>query len=468
MSEVLRCRRVVLPATDGGLRIAPAVLRLRDGRILEIVEGIDLPRGWPRPTELGDRLLTPAFIDSHTHLALVGLRGAAIEAHASGNMVEELFFKIEQRMTEDDVAALVRVGAYECMLHGTAVVWDHYYYPAGVARGLRQAGLAGVVAPTLQDHPSGPGAAHWEENLEATATLATSHHRPGMLATAVGPHATDTVSDELWVRIIEAAERLGLPVHMHVAQTIEEVQRAVGRGDATPMALLDRVGLLEADVRCLFVHNLFVTDTDLTRLDPAKHTLAVCPWSQAQFGFLAHVPGWQAAGLDWVVATDCAASNDSMNLQKELRAVAGLRAGGLASSPEAARWRATDSLAAAEALSAQRVRHWEGRALLGDPAHLLSRVWSVPGGLHPHMKCGVIAPGALAHLAVWELDHPSFWPAADPLRALAYSDTTGALSGLMIGGRWRSRLGDHHSSLLAQGWRDARREARDRLKHLLK
>ena len=38
---------------------------------------------------------------------------------------------------------------------------------------------------------------------------------------------------------------------------------------------------------------------------------------------------WSEVGVRWVVATDCAANNDSMNVQQELRLVAGLRSVGV-------------------------------------------------------------------------------------------------------------------------------------------
>src|SRR5690606_21075272 len=94
----------------------------------------------PGADDLGDLLLTPAFVDAHTHLALVVLRGAVGEATA-GDVVEDLYFRVERRMTREDVRALTAMGALECLLAGTAVVWDHYYFADGVLDGLRDAGL---------------------------------------------------------------------------------------------------------------------------------------------------------------------------------------------------------------------------------------------------------------------------------------------------------------------------------------
>jgi cytosine/adenosine deaminase-related metal-dependent hydrolase len=457
MTTSIRSTHVVLP--DGGdLRITPATIHIDAGRITAVDDA-------PAELDLGDKLVTPAFVDAHTHLALVGLRGLDVAAASAGNVVEELFYRVEAKMTPEDVRALVRVGAYEALLHGTAVVWDHYYHPEALVEGLRDAGLRGVVAPALQDL-SGPGVPLCDHHFACTSDL---HARRDLadegFGIVVGPHATDTVSDDLWRRCTELSAALGVPIHCHLAQSHEEVARAEARAGTTPAGLLESLGVLEADA--LFVHGLYLTDSDLLRLDPSRHTLGLCPASQAQFGFVAPVSSWAISGLPWVVATDGAATNDSHNVMKELRAVAALRTAGHAHREDHRRWRASDRLRHADDVEASRRRLWRAREALGSPGALLSRVWDVPGSIHPRVRCGALEAGRWAHLAVWDLDHPAFWPSTDPLRSLVYGDCSAALDRMMIAGAWRT-TGDHAASLVAEeDWRAARSEASARLEALL-
>lgn len=53
-------------------------------------------------------------------------------------------------LTEQDVDAFARLGAYDCLLSGTTCVWDHYYFGEAIAKAARSVGLCAVVAPTLQ------------------------------------------------------------------------------------------------------------------------------------------------------------------------------------------------------------------------------------------------------------------------------------------------------------------------------
>ncbi len=465
MTTVLSGRRVVLPDGDGFV-IRSARLTIDHGRILTVDVDPQTPDP-PGTDDLGDALLTPAFVDAHTHLALVGLRGA-VGAATTGNVVEDLFFHVERKMVADDVRALTRVGAYEALLAGTAAVWDHYYFGRAVLDGLADVGLAGVVAPALQDL-DGPGRDRWEAELDTTVTAAHDAALASRgLGVCLGPHATDTVSDALWRTVVDAASRHGLPIHTHVAQSLDEVRRIGGRASTTPLGLLERLGVLGADVNLSLVHGLFHTDADLDRLDPVRHMLVACPSAQAWFDFPAPVATWSRRGLRWALGTDASATNDAQDVRSELRAVAMLRTAHVANDPAHGRWRSGAGIAEAEALRAVRDRAHREDAPLTDTAAALHRVWTTPGAQHPGLPCGAIAPGHLAHLALWDLEHPSFWPGRDPLRALAFGQVGGALQQVMVAGSWRGARGDFARSITTSAaWRDASREASSRLGRLL-
>ena len=371
-----------------------------------------------------------------------------------GNVVEDLWFAIEAQLSAEDVRAFTRVGALECIVSGTGAVFEHYYFADALVEALLDVGLCGMIAPTLQDL-SGPGAAVWREQLEATARLHgdASIAERGVVA-ALGPHATDTVSDDLWRELLTLPE--DLPVHVHVAQSPEEVARGAARGQ-TPVERLDAVGALERSM--LAVHALYVMDGDRARLDPARHLLGHCPWSQAQFAFPAPVARWAADGFRVAVGTDAGACNDSMNVQQELRP---LGCGGL--------YGVTDRVASAPldvaSVAADRRSTWEAQQALADPAWLFDTVTAVPGAFHPGLPLGRIEAGAFANFAVYDLDHPALWPALDPIRALVYGDATAALHSVVVAGEVIGEVGRPRALLEQDDVRGWIREASERLHRL--
>jgi 5-methylthioadenosine/S-adenosylhomocysteine deaminase len=483
VKRLVASRRVALGAGDA-LAVQPACLEI-DGAHIVRVHPLDarepvaaLGRVAAAQPEAalsnhGDRLITPAFVNLHTHLVLGFLRGAAMGAAARSNLVEDFFFGIERALEPGDVRAFARMGAYESLLAGVGLCWDHYYEGEEVAQALADTGLAGVVCPTLQDL-AGPGAGRHDAALAATERIAGDAALAARgIGAALGPHATDTVSAELFERGLALAERLRLPVHLHLAQSLEEVERCRARHATTPARWLARLGLFERAPATVLAHALYATLAELAPLataGAARHTLVFCPSSQLVFGFAARVGRWSERGLSWAVATDCASNNDSMNVQKELRLVAAQRT--LGASWSVAYERLLDAAdedagrEAARAVWQERTRRFEEHAALAEPAALLARIWSIPGRAHPGFVAGELAPGALASLCVWDLDHPALWPALDPLAALAMSDPLGALHTMMIAGRLVGREGAVAACLETDAYREHRAEAARRLELL--
>ncbi len=461
---------MVLGGDREPLRVAAATLEIAEGRITAVHEHTsDSPRSPQRELDedLGGHIVAPAFINAHTHLSMVAFRGLMTHAQLRGNVVEDLFFRLETSLQPQDVRAFTRLGAFECLRHGVGRVWDHYYFGEAVAQGMGDVGLRGVVAPTLQD-VAGPGCDQLEAQLQATEALTADHYAARGIHAALGPHATDTVSQTLWQRIAELAERHQLPVHAHVAQSVEEFSRIEAWHGCSPVQWLSRLGVLDTAPSLLAVHAIFVSDDDLERLDPTRHTLGYCPLSQQQFCFPAHVPSWHAAGVPWIVGTDCAVSNDAMNVQRELAAVAGIRGFAPSSGPCYAEFRHRPDAATAQAADAVRISTLDDTHELIAPSNLLARVWSAPGRLHPAFSAGAIEVGAEADLAVFDAEHPALWPARDVLRGLALCDTTSALHGLMLGGHWRIPIGRAHALTRTPEYVEARDEADARLQRLLR
>ncbi len=460
--------RCILGGIDQPLRVASARLDLAEGRIATVMEmerdafHAQEPKG--SVLDLGDRLVVPAFVNGHTHLAMSAFRGLQGVSNLAGNVIEDLYFRLESQLSPSDVLAFTRIGAYESLLSGVGTVFDHHYHGQSCAEALAEVGLTGVVAPTLQDL-AGPGAAQSDAQLTATAIInESSRLSANGICSALGPHATDTVSADLWRRAVSLGESSGLPLHAHVAQSFEELTRCHERHGATPIEWLSGKGLLSTNVRCLLVHVIYATIDDLRRLSADHHTLGFCPFSQVEFCFPANVSAWHTAGLRWLIGTDCAPSNDAMDVQKELRLASGLHAFEVTFSPGLATFQRQGGAGPAASLDGLRRTALKRSAELRDPGYLLNHVWGVPGAWHPRLPCGALEPGRWANLLVLDPNHPNLWPTQDPWRALAMSNVAPAIESVIVAGRLIGKPGQFQESIRSSiEYREARREADARL-----
>ncbi|MFN3197520.1 MAG: amidohydrolase family protein [Bradymonadia bacterium] len=415
--------------------------------------------------DVGDKLITPTWVNSHTHLAMTAFRGIGGLAARTGNVVEALFYQLEKSLQPGDVRAFARLGAYDALCTGTGAVWDHYYFGDEVAEAMLDVGLTGVVAPTFQDK-GGLGESTESKAWAALETINGERFASHGIFSALGPHATDTVTDPLWRRIARYATEHNLPIHTHFAQSMEEYARSRTRHGIEPAVRLHRLGILDAGPAWLLVHSQLVSDIGRRYFNTERHVLGHCPWSQAQYMFPTDLEPWLTDGFQVAVGSDCGACNDTNNVQQELRLMS---QGHSYSTHGGDLWqRFRIGAAPAPALRAQRDAVRKPLLPHLQPDKLLNSVWSVPGRLHPALNTGVIETGSRASIAIWDPEHPSLWPCLDPLQSLVMSDTAPALWGLMVNGRWQGERGHVQSSLLeSDDYRESLTEARARLNSLL-
>lgn len=415
--------------------------------------------------DFGDRLISPAFVNCHTHVAMNFFRALPKGFGTQKNIVEETFFKAETLIRKEDILAFSRLGCYENLLNGVGTIWDHYYHAESVAQACLDTGLSGVVAPTLQDL-NGPGMHAAEAALAETVRIdeSATFFENGVFA-AVGPHAVDSVSPKLWAQALHLAKRLNIPIHAHVAQSYEEFVRIQERHQQSPVEFLHAQNILQEAPAFLLVHGIYISEKDFSFLQAKKNALVFCPFSQLIYQLCANVLEWEKHQCTWFVATDSVASNDSMNLQKELRFVGGFP--NLALTFELGRILNDSSAQENNSFLQKQTAAKSAQNVFSNNSFLLKKVFAGPGQFHTKFKTGVIEANAQANFIVWDTSHPSFWPAADMLRNLAMGDTTGAIYNMCVNGKWMGQDGHFAQSILCSAaYVNSVKEADVRFKHL--
>jgi len=281
--------------------------------------------------DLGDAILLPGLVNTHTHLELTAMRG----------FLEELDFRPWiLRLTRARQAVLspsllrasAKLGIAEGLLAGVTTFADTcesgVTLPAMVEMGVRGIMYQEVFGP----HPAACDAAidGLRRRLDALRGTATAAVRLG-----ISPHAPYTVSDPLFAAAGRLALDEGWPIAVHLAESEAESQLVRDGsgvfGDAwrardipvapradSPVALLDRLGVLAA--RPLLIHCVRTTEADLRRLVHHDCAIAHCPASNAKLGHgVAPLLDFVSAGLRVGLGTDSVAANNRLDLLDEAR-----------------------------------------------------------------------------------------------------------------------------------------------------
>ena len=204
------------------------------------------------------RLLMPGLVNTHCHAAMTLQRSYADDI-ALMEWLHDYIWPFEARQTADDVALGMTLGVVEMLLGGVTSFVDMYYFENRCVETVERLGIRAMLGCNYFDS----NVDEVMPQVEEAVRLAAGSDR---VRIAVAPHSPYTVSPENLVRGRELAERHGLLMMTHVAETQDEVRIVRERYGATPVGHLDRLGVLTS--RTIGAHCVHVTDEDIAVLPP--------------------------------------------------------------------------------------------------------------------------------------------------------------------------------------------------------
>ena len=338
MSAILiRGCDAVVTMDDAGTELSGASLLLRDGVIAWV--GRDDAPGAP---EVGDTevidgagmVAIPGLINAHHHL-YQSLTRVRAQGQGLFGWLRELY-PVWAGLTVDWMRAAARAGLAELALSGCSTTTDHHYvFPNGVtgvldaevdvARelGLRFHPCRGSMDLGRSDGGLPPDAIveDTDDILGHTEDAVRRLHDPSpgsMLRVAVAPCSPFSATRRLMEESQALARRLGVRLHTHIAETLDEERFCRESFGLRPVELLDALGWLGPDV--WLAHCVHLNADDVGRIARTKTSVAWCPTSNLRLGSgLAPARELLDAGAVVGLAVDGSASNDSGDMLAEVR-----------------------------------------------------------------------------------------------------------------------------------------------------
>lgn len=288
---------------------------LRDGRIVALGPGApNLPAR--EVLDAGGQAVLPGLVNAHTHVPMTLFRGIADDKELDDWLHNYIFPAEARNVTADFVTAGSRVAMAEMIRGGTTTFCDMYYFEDRVAEETDRAGLRGVLSQCVLDFPA-PDNRTWDAALAEVGRFASRWKDHPRVTPAVGPHAPYTVSKEHLREAAALAERLDLPLVIHLAEAPSETAYTLKQYHARPVPFLESLGFLSS--RVIGAHLVQVNPDEIEILRRHDVGVAHCPQSNMKLASgVAPVPGMLRAGLRLGVGTDGPASNNDLDVWEEM------------------------------------------------------------------------------------------------------------------------------------------------------
>src|SRR6187397_3372695 len=322
----------VVTMDDAGTELSNGWILVDDGFLVEVGEGN------PPPAEafenLGGAIVTPGLVNTHHHLYQTLTRARAQQADLF-SWLRELYPTWARVDAEAEYAA-ARTGLAELALSGCTTVFDHHYvFPRGRS-GLVEAevqaatelGCRLVASRGSMDLGVSDGGLPPDELVEdVDAVLADTERLVGELheagpgaraQIAVAPCSPFSVTKRLMTESAQLARRLGLVLHTHLAETVEEEAYCQELYGCTPVEYLDSLGWLDGNVWC--AHCVHLSEAEIGRFAETGTGVAHCPTSNLRLGAgVAPVRELTDAGVRVGLGVDGSASNERSHLFNDVK-----------------------------------------------------------------------------------------------------------------------------------------------------
>jgi cytosine/adenosine deaminase-related metal-dependent hydrolase len=364
-------------------------------------------------------LATPGLVNCHHHLYQWATRGLAQQATLFEWLVE--LYPVWAHVDDEIEWAAARAGLSALARSGCATTTDHHYVFPAAAGDLLEVEVRAAESIGVRFHPcrgsmdlgrSDGGLPPDEIVEDRDAILAASEdavarfHDPSpnaMVRVALAPCSPFSVTSELMAETAQLARRLGVRLHTHLAETLDEEEFCRERFGVRPVQYLEDLGWLGDDV--WLAHCVHLSDDEIAQFGATGTGVAHCPSSNARLGAgIAPVAALTRAGAPVGLGVDGAASNESGALSVEVREA--LLVARIAGGPAA--------MTAREALALATI----------DGARCLGR----------EDEIGSLEAGKVADVALWRLDALDHAGIEDPVAALVLGQPQ-QVDTLLVGGR---------------------------------
>jgi 5-methylthioadenosine/S-adenosylhomocysteine deaminase len=412
--------RWIVPVEPAGTVLEDHAVAVRDGCIEALLPVAEARRRYPayESASLMEHVLIPGLVNAHTHAAMSLMRGLADDLPLMTWLQQHIWPAEAKHVSPKFVRDGTLLACAEMLRGGITCFNDMYFFPEAAVEAALASGMRSVHGIIVIEFPSAYGsdpADYLRKGLE----VRDRYRDEPLLSFALAPHAPYTVSDATFRQVAALAAELDAPVHVHVHETAEEIERSLAEHRVRPLERLAGLGLLGPNL--IAVHCVHLAADEMQALARHGCSVAHCPSSNLKLasGFAPIAP-LLALGVNVAIGTDGAASNNRLDMFQEMRTAALLAK---AASGNAAAFPAQAALRA---------------ATLGG-AHALGL-----GG-----AIGSIEPGKRADLTAVRMDAPELRPCYDPVSHLVYAAGREHVSDVWVDGVPRLREGRLESNVIS-------------------
>ncbi|MEK4273845.1 amidohydrolase [Paenibacillus sp. FSL R7-0026] len=295
-------------------------IRVEGDRITQIADHI-LPQPQDEIIDGRNKVAMPGLINAHQHTPMSLLRGFSDDLKLM-EWLERKMLPAEARMNPEDIYWGAKLSIAEMIRSGTTAFADMYIHMNEIAEAVKQTGMRASLTRGMV-FMEDDGGRRLQEAIDLVQRW--SGAADGRITTMYGPHSPYTCPVEPLREVIALAVTEDIPLHIHLAETKEEVVKIRERYGMTPTEYLEEAGMFE-QAHVLLAHGVHLNRRDIGRLKGMRGGVAHNPVSNLKLGCgIAPITEMLAQGINVGIGTDGAGSATTVDMFEEIKAATWLQ-----------------------------------------------------------------------------------------------------------------------------------------------
>jgi 5-methylthioadenosine/S-adenosylhomocysteine deaminase len=354
----------VVTMNDAGDVLSDGAVVIDDDRITEVGTTADVlarhGSDGGKVIDASGKAVLPGLVDLHYHTAL----GKGWSDHLPlWEYLETCWYPII-RALDYDAAYWAALASYsESIKCGVTTVNDMYRQLPALADAAAEIGIRAVLSNDVADRE------HQLDTLEDNKEAFQAKHgtADGRVEVYIGIEWLPLASEELLRDARALADELGTGIHIHLSESLTEVENSKQRFGRRPAEVAYDTGILGRN--CIAAHCVWLSDTEIALMRETGTQISHNPSSNAKLGNgIARLPEMLRAGINVGLGHDAAECNNSRDLFEVMKFASLMHR---ASRVDASLQQAGDVLRMATRNGADALRHPTGRLEPGRKADVI-------------------------------------------------------------------------------------------------
>ena len=356
------------------------------------------------------KMLMPGLVNAHTHSPMTLLRGYA-ENLPLDRWLNERVFPFEDRLNCDRAYYGTMLSIAEQLKSGTTSSSDMYFFQDGVLKAVKDAKAKTNFSRSLVSFDD-DDFYHNDRVKEALEAVEKYHlTENGRIKVDMCLHAEYTNTLKFIEQFGEYTKDKGLINHIHLSETKSEHENCKQKYGKTPARVFYDAGAMDAQT--LFAHCVWIEPSDIELFKEKGASVAHCPASNLKLGSgVCDTYALLQSGINVAIGTDSAASNNSLDMLREMYLAAILPKG------------------------------INNKADIITPKQILKMATRNGALAQGREDCGLVKEGFKADVIVLDLNKPNMYPDFDVINNIVYSANSSDVLLTMVDGEVLYRNGE--------------------------